>query len=645
MIDSATVFLNRNPLLLWGVSFILGVISSFYFNVLGQVSLLVIVLLSILIAILKRYHTRFILLIGLFISLGSVLTFIKTEVNDLPTSDDVHIVKVSEFKRGRGVWDQVIAEDLKSNWFNVKKHLLIIEQGDSELKQGDILAVKSEFSFISNKNNPGEFDAETYWNSKGIQSMGFVKARGYLLLDTDNESVLTRFLNRIHEYSNEVLEFSLPESSKGLIKAMILGDKTDLDPDIKESFANAGAMHVLAVSGLHVGLIAYFLSFLLKRFLFRNKINLAVLVTILLLWIYAAITGFSPSVLRSVIMFSLLIGGQLYGRNTSSLNVLMFAAIIILAYNPFLLADLGFQLSFLAMTGIFTIYPLLVGIIRTDYKILNWLWQGSIVGVAAQVMTFPIALYNFHSFPNYFILSNIFVMVFATLLLGLGILLLLFGKLSFIAKPIGLVLGWSVFLFVESISLVDSMPAAVAYGFDPQTLWVILVYLMLLVLTVKIYLNKRLSLELILFSVLMIFLQFDRYRNLSSSELVVFNFTDPVILLNHEGQQVCLYKASEVQYNKIERLVNDYQKIHPGEAKMIDIRNSNQQIKSKDYEIAVADKEGVIELSINGEHYVIIGNLKSYIPNNEINFIALPRLEKSKAWHHFLGDEAFRIPL
>lgn len=645
MIDSATVFLNRNPLLLWGVSFILGVISSFYFNVLGQVSLLVIVLLSILIAILKRYHTRFILLIGLFISLGSVLTFIKTEVNDLPTSDDVHIVKVSEFKRGRGVWDQVIAEDLKSNWFNVKKHLLIIEQGDSELKQGDILAVKSEFSFISNKNNPGEFDAETYWNSKGIQSMGFVKARGYLLLDTDNESVLTRFLNRIHEYSNEVLEFSLPESSKGLIKAMILGDKTDLDPDIKESFANAGAMHVLAVSGLHVGLIAYFLSFLLKRFLFRNKINLAVLVTILLLWIYAAITGFSPSVLRSVIMFSLLIGGQLYGRNTSSLNVLMFAAIIILAYNPFLLADLGFQLSFLAMTGIFTIYPLLVGIIRTDYKILNWLWQGSIVGVAAQVMTFPIALYNFHSFPNYFILSNIFVMVFATLLLGLGILLLLFGKLSFIAKPIGLVLGWSVFLFVESISLVDFMPAAVAYGFDPPTLWVILVYLMLLILTVKIYLNKRLSLELILFSVLMIFLQFDRYRNLSSSELVVFNFTDPVILLNHEGQQVCLYKASEVQYNKIERLVNDYQKIHPGEAKMIDIRNSNQQIKSKDYEIGVADKEGVIELSINGEHYVIIGNLKSYIPNNEINFIALPRLEKSKAWHHFLGDEAFRIPL
>lgn len=642
---TTTKFLIKNPLFLWSISFILGVASVLYFSVSIQLVLFAILLIAGFVFFLKRLNTETFVFMGVFLALGIVITSFKIDPASNFNNSGTQLVEIIESKHGKGLWDQAIVRAKSKYVFQPQKFLLIHERGSLELVEGDIVAIRTKFERIKNKGNPGEFDAETYWKSKGIQFIGFVKSDDYLLIDTDNQSFFNRINTAIHDYSNAVLDSYLPEKSKGLMKAMILGDRTDLNPEIKEAFVHAGAMHVLAVSGLHIGLIAYFLSFLLKRFIFRNRVITAVVVTIILLWIYAAITGFSPSVLRSVIMFSFLIGGQLYGRSTSSLNILLFTAMVILAYDPFLLSDLGFQLSFLAMVGIFTVYPIFEGLINTEIRPVDWAWKGSVVGVSAQVMTFPIALYHFHQFSNYFVFSNLIVMVFATVLLGLGILLLVIGKLSFIAKGVGVILGWSIFFFIEGIVLIDQLPGSVAYGFSPQFWWIILIYSVIVFLVIKIHLKRKIAVELVLFTCLMLILQVQRYQNFKLKEVVVFNYTDPVIIVKNGTEQICFYKAPLTHIAKIEGLVKDYQKIYPGDMQFVNLEHAKHVVEQSQNSLLLKDQGSSISMQINKQSYSILRDLKQFNLNKAIRYIALPRLEESNLWFHFLEEGALRIPL
>ncbi|MGY8927758.1 MAG: ComEC/Rec2 family competence protein, partial [Flavobacteriales bacterium] len=139
----------------------------------------------------------------------------------------------------------------------------------------------------------------------------------------------------------------------GVGQALILGNKELLSTEIKTSFSRAGAMHVLAVSGLHVGIILAFLIFVLERFPRIFSRRAAILISILFIWIYAGITGFSPSVLRATIMFSIIVFGDVFGKQSSRFNSLGFSAFLMIVWNPLIIYDIGFQLSYLAMLGIF----------------------------------------------------------------------------------------------------------------------------------------------------------------------------------------------------------------------------------------------------------------------------------------------------
>ena len=190
------------------------------------------------------------------------------------------------------------------------------------------MLVQANLDSIKNKNNPGEFNVKAYWNNKDVYQIGFVGESDFKLIKTVDYPWWMNWSSRVRNHLTEKLQSTLNGEALGVEVALLLGDKQLLTNEVRSSFINAGAMHVLAVSGLHVGIVLYILMFVLGKFTrFISKRN-AVLISIAIIWIYAAITGFSPSVLRASFMFSVLAIAQITGRNKNSINVLFFSAFV-----------------------------------------------------------------------------------------------------------------------------------------------------------------------------------------------------------------------------------------------------------------------------------------------------------------------------
>lgn len=216
--------------------------------------------------------------------------------------------------------------------------------------------------------------------------------------------------------------------SSALCSALIVGDRSSLERDLRRDYARVGVAHVLAISGLHVGILFAMLNLALGWLrLFRYGVQIEAAVVILLLWGYAALGGFSPSVLRAVIMFSLFEIGILLSRSGSSLNTLSAAAIVLLLWDPMVLYDLGFQLSFLAMLGIVTLYNPIYGLLRVRFAPLRWLWSLTVVSLTAQLFTLPLTVYTFGQIPLVGLLLNPIVWFTLPVIIIGGVLFLVSG--------------------------------------------------------------------------------------------------------------------------------------------------------------------------------------------------------------------------
>jgi competence protein ComEC len=194
-----------------------------------------------------------------------------------------------------------------------------------------------------------------------------------------------------------------------------------------------------------MGLILTMLIFFFSRFPKWISKYRATVLALLIIWFYALITGFSPSVFRAVVMFSMLTLAKISGRDYNPINVLAASAFVLVICDPVLVFDLGFQLSYLAMLGIFVVYPSIKKALYFKSKILRWIWEGTSVALAAQLFTFPLVLYCFHQFPNYFLLSNIGLMVFTNIILVVGVLFIVLHKIPIVSFGMAGVLS---FLFL-----------------------------------------------------------------------------------------------------------------------------------------------------------------------------------------------------
>lgn len=326
-----------------------------------------------------------------------------------------------------------------------------------KLKYGDEIIVPAQYTAIEPPYNPAEFDFKAWLATQNIYQQTFVDQENILKTGEDAGYFIIKEALRLRE--KQVKKFRRLIKSKeafSVASTLILGYRADLSPETLAAYANTGTLHALSVSGAHVAIIYVVLDFIFL-FLNRNRqLKIAKLLIICsLIWGYALITGLSSSVVRSAIMISVFITAKTLSKNTNNYNILAFSAFCQLIYNPFSIWDVGFQLSYLAVFGLFYLQPKIYNLFYIENKGLDKLWNFIAMSLAAQIATFPLSIYYFHQFPLYFLLGNLFITLPLVLMMYLGIATLIPG-LGFLA----LIFEWLINFTNSVLKWIASLPFA-----------------------------------------------------------------------------------------------------------------------------------------------------------------------------------------
>ncbi|OJJ23683.1 hypothetical protein BKI52_04840 [marine bacterium AO1-C] len=360
---------------------------------------------------------------------------------------------------------------LKKGWQNANGRVMFYIRKDSlapppQLKYGDKLLIKGSPRLLESPKNPKQFNYRQYLARQNIYHQYFSQTVGYQKIGYSPPNDFTKLSFQVGAYCDHQLKRLVGSAQEyGIATALLLGVKDRLDNEVLEAYSSAGLMHLLAVSGLHVGFIFVLLARIFGPIqkVPGGKLIFALLV-IGILWFYAFVTGLSASVLRAVTMFSVVAAAKATGRRTSIYNTLAVSAFILLIANPLMITSVGFQLSYLAVIGIVYMQPKIYGWLYVPNRLLDYFWQLTSVSIAAQIATFPLALYYFHQFPNYFLVSNVLVLPFASLLLGLGVATLVFSFVPYVSLALGYVLQKLIFGINLIIFAIDKLPAATSSG-------------------------------------------------------------------------------------------------------------------------------------------------------------------------------------
>jgi len=283
----------------------------------------------------------------------------------------------------------------------------------------------------------------------------------------------TYFLERRAKLLDRLSESGVDGSAYAVVAAMALGDKSQLTRELKDAYAISGASHILALSGLHLGIIYTLLSLLLSRRRWQVTTQVVIIVSI---WLFVFLVGLSASVVRSAVMVTVYALLSLGHRDKLSVNTLAFAAIVMLLFNPLSLFDVGFQLSFMAVLAILLFYPLFENLwsqpFLLDHRVFRWLWTMLAVSCAAQIGVAPLIAYYFGRFSCYFLLANLVVVPAAALILYLSLSVLLIPSLAYL-------LIYIVDTLNQLLVSIAALPGASIEGLHPTLLQVSMVYVVI----------------------------------------------------------------------------------------------------------------------------------------------------------------------
>jgi competence protein ComEC len=362
---------------------------------------------------------------------------------------------------------------------------------------GDVFMVKATPQIIMPPKNPQEFDYQLYLSRQGVYCQQYLTAISCQKIAHNPSNVLIDLALKTNMMADSILTtFVGNKQEYGVATAMILGQRDDLDSDLMQAYSAAGAIHVLSVSGLHVGVIYAVLLLALGKLKRKGATGkyLFVGIILLLLWFYALITGLSSPVLRSTFMFSIIVIAQTFRKQQNAYNTVAFSAFCLLLINPNFVFNVGFQLSYLAVLGMIYFQPQLNSLFFIDrsrswfHRSLDRLWKVTTVAVAAQLATFPITIYYFHQFPNYFLLINPIVILLSSivLIMGLSFVILAYGLLIFNLLPIvyciGQCLKYTIIALNNAVLWTESLPYSITkfLWLSSSEMW--LLYLLLFAL-------------------------------------------------------------------------------------------------------------------------------------------------------------------
>jgi len=437
--------------------------------------------------------------------------------------------------------------------FEKERVLLYLEKDErsKNLLPGDYLFLHGRFSTQRLSGNPFEFDYPDFLQKKRISRTGYCtgeewqKSTTFRFTLKRRAEICRRKIIAIYRAGN------LEGQQLAILCALTLGQRDLLSRQTQLAFAESGLMHVLAVSGLHIGILYCVVNWLFSL-LFpgeKGKMIKAILL-IMILWSFAFISGLAPSVIRSCLMFSLIITGQSLKRKSQIYNSIFASAFLILLIDPLSLFHIGFQLSYLAVISIVFFQPRIYQLIQISNPVINKIWGLLAVAIAAQIGTLPISLYYFHQFPNYFWLSNIIAIPLVSIILHLAIILILISPFSSLIPYLGMVVSKTITFLLKISIWVENLPGAVCRDNYPDKEQVLLMYLFILFMTGYIIVPKnKIRLHLALLALLGISgIQLNKIIHVETQrQLIIYNDPKHLIINLISGKENYLLTDSSVK--------------------------------------------------------------------------------------------------
>lgn len=492
------VFLKNNPFIRLLLPFIVGICIEYYMPGTNKTLLAAIIGITAALLILtkniKLYERRsvfgsltslFLISCGIYLTTTTNNSFRETSVNESILHGQ--ITKPLEIK-GKNYTTEIAIKAIKRNniWHEHNTNSLVTFTNDTNLKAlmaGDEIVFKAKVQNIESPLNPFDFDYKNYLAIKNIYAKLYIDKNNWHIIEHPSRGLRHIALNTRQDIINILDKSGITNENLAVLSALTMGYKNKLDEKIRTQYSGAGAMHVLAVSGLHVSIIYGLIELLLFWFkYFRKSKKLKAIVVLLGIWSYAFLTGLSPSVTRASVMFSFILGSQLLNKKSSIYNSIAASAFILLLVNPKLLFDVGFQLSYTAVIGIIVLQPKIKGILFFRFKLFNWAWQATAVSIAAQIATFPITVMHFHQFPTYFWLSNLFVTIAAFILICLTCLLILVSSIPLAAKYTAFVINHLLQANQWFIEGINKLPGHLISNINFSQLQVIFIYVAIFLL-------------------------------------------------------------------------------------------------------------------------------------------------------------------
>lgn len=473
-------------------------------------------------------------------------------------------------------------------------------------KPGDMVVFPGKIEPIPSSKNPYQFDYSEYQKSKGVY--GQVSVNHHLIYRLGVEKNMMYYFGIVRNHIQKGFEkASFSETNKGILMALLIGNRQFIDKQTSDDFANAGAIHVLAISGLHIGILLYFFNIFLKPLGQKRKSRILKLVLQLaFLWSFAVLAGMSASVVRAVTMFSFMSIGFQMLRGTNIYNTLAASVLILLVIKPDFLFDVGFQMSYIAVLGIVSIQPYFQKLWQPQKKIVQYFYDLITVSIAAQLALLPLCLYYFHQFPGLFLLTNLIVIPLVTLALLCGLICIIFIVFAsipnFLAGFMNAFLTW----LVDFISWIAQQDDFLFKEVPFHISWVIIssVFIVSFILWIV---NKK---RKMIFGILFAFILFQiswiyLYHIQPKTELIVLHrYKKNHVLLNQDGK-ITSYQNDTLETNN--QLISQYET--GSFSKVVKYHKIPNIILFRDYRILIVDSLGVIP-DEKFTHWILMKNPK-----------------------------------
>ncbi|MDY0780695.1 ComEC/Rec2 family competence protein [Tenacibaculum sp. IB213877] len=555
---------------------IVGICIQFYTKLwqFGFVSLFL--LLAGFLLLLVVFHnykkkTLFIIttsLLFIFVGISSVYIHNSKNYNNHYSkhlnTNEVVVLTINTILKPGNYYDKYKAEVSQINTTKTNGEILLNIQKDSfinNLKVDDKLLLQPTFKELIPPLNPHQFDYKNYLAKQGIEHQVFVDNSQFKIVDKRTFSLVGLSAMVREKIQQSLAKYNFSKDEFAVINALLLGQRQEISKELLKDYTNAGAIHILAISGLHIGILLLLLTYLLQPVenLPKGKLIKTFLI-VLLLWMFAFIAGLSASVVRAVTMFTFVAIGQSFNSKQSVEYSLVTSMFFILLVNPMFLFDVGFQLSYLAVFGIVWVQPLLYNIWKPKLWFLNKCWQLLTVSVAAQAGILPISLYYFHQFPSLFILSNLAIIPFlgAILVGGITVIVLaLVGLLpQFLASAYGIVINM-MNSFVGWISSKEDF----LFTHISMSVWLMIALYVVIILTFRFIIKRTAKRFLyVLAAVLLVQSVYiaEKYVRNIKQEFIVFHKSRQSVIGNRNGENLQIYHDLDSVKIKNEKLLTSY---------------------------------------------------------------------------------------